>query len=54
MVLKPILVLHCIEQREYNGVSRPVAYRSHSLNAAEHNYATHDWELLAIVQALKM
>jgi RNase H-like domain found in reverse transcriptase len=29
MVLKPILVLHCIEQRDYNGFTRPVAYRSH-------------------------
>lgn len=32
--------------------SRPVAYESKQLNAAEKNYATHDKEMLAIVRAL--
>jgi RNase H-like domain found in reverse transcriptase len=43
-----------LQQRDDNGVTRPVAYMSHKLNAAEQNYPTHDRELLAIVQALKL
>jgi hypothetical protein len=43
-----------LQQRDDNGVTRPVAYMSHKLNAAEQNYPTHDREVLAIVQALKL
>jgi RNase H-like domain found in reverse transcriptase len=43
-----------LQQRDDNGVTRPVAYMSHKLNAAEQNYPTHDRELLAKVQALKL
>jgi RNase H-like domain found in reverse transcriptase len=43
-----------LQQRDDNGVTRPVAYMSHKLNAAEQNYPTHERELLAIVQALKL
>jgi RNase H-like domain found in reverse transcriptase len=43
-----------LQQRDDNGLTRPVAYMSHKLNAAEQNYPTHDRELLAIVQALKL
>jgi RNase H-like domain found in reverse transcriptase len=43
-----------VQQRDDNGVYRPVAYKSHKLNAAEQNFPTHDRKLLAIVQALKL
>jgi RNase H-like domain found in reverse transcriptase len=42
------------KQRDENGVMRPVAYTSPMLNAAEQKYPTHDRELIAIVQALKL
>lgn len=40
-------------QTDENGVSRPVAFTSRKLNAAERNYPTHEQELLAVVHALK-
>jgi hypothetical protein len=43
-----------LQQRDYNEVTRPVAYRSHKVTAAEHSYPTHDWTCFAIVQALKV
>jgi RNase H-like domain found in reverse transcriptase len=43
-----------LEQRDDDGVTRPVDYKSHKLYASENNYLTHDRELLAIGQALKL
>jgi hypothetical protein len=43
-----------LQQRGDNRVTRPVAYMSHKLNVTEQNNPTHDRELLAIVQALKL
>jgi hypothetical protein len=43
-----------LQQRDDNGVTRPVAYMSHKPIAAEQTYPTPDRELLAIVQALKL
>lgn len=40
-------------QTDEYGVSRPVAFTSRKLNAAERNYPTHEQELLAVVHALK-
>jgi RNase H-like domain found in reverse transcriptase len=43
-----------LQQRDDNGVTRPVAYMSQKLNAEEQDYPTHGRELFAIVQALKL
>ena len=40
-------------EQEENGVARPVAYHSRTLNSAEQRYAAHERELLAIVDTLR-
>lgn len=42
-----------LEQLDDQGRQRPCQYWSHSMNAAERNYPTHERELLAIVLALR-
>jgi hypothetical protein len=42
-----------LEQNDCDSNRRPVAFFSHSLNAAERNYPVHERELLAIVLALR-
>jgi hypothetical protein len=42
-----------LEQEDEQGRRRPVAFFSHSLNAADSNYQTFERELLAIVLALR-
>jgi hypothetical protein len=42
-----------LSQQQPDGTTRPVAYYSRKMNAAERNYDVHDKELLAIVMAVK-
>ena len=42
-----------LSQQQLDGTTRPVAYHSRKMNAAERNYDVHDKELLAIVMAVK-
>lgn len=42
-----------LSQRDENGDLRPVAYMSKRMSSAQLNYAVHEWELLAVVEALK-
>ena len=41
-------------EQEEDGISRPVAFLSRSLNPAEQNYAAHERELLAVVETLRV
>jgi ribonuclease HI len=41
-----------LQQKDENG-TRPLAYMSRKLNAAEQNYTVHELELLAVVGALQ-
>jgi RNase H-like domain found in reverse transcriptase len=40
-------------QQKYENGTRPVAYMSRKLNAAEKNYTAHELELLSVVGALQ-
>jgi hypothetical protein len=42
-----------LSQRQEDGRLHPIAYMSQSFNGAEHNYDTHDKELLAIIKSLE-
>jgi hypothetical protein len=42
-----------LSQRQEDGRLHPIAYMSQSFSGAEHNYDTHDKELLAIIKALE-
>jgi hypothetical protein len=42
-----------LSQRNAEGVLQPVAFLSKKMNGAQRNYPVHEWELLAIVEALK-
>jgi hypothetical protein len=42
-----------LSQRQEDGRLHPIAYMSQSFTGAEHNYDTHDKELLAIIKALE-
>jgi hypothetical protein len=42
-----------LSQRQEDGQLHPIAYMSQSFSGAEHNYNTHDKELLAIIKALE-
>jgi hypothetical protein len=42
-----------LSQRQEDGSLHPIAYMSQSFNGAEHNYDTHDKELLVNIKALK-
>jgi hypothetical protein len=42
-----------LSQRQNDGQLHPIAYMSQSFSGAEHNYNTHDKELLAIIKALE-
>jgi hypothetical protein len=42
-----------LSQRQEDGRLHPIAYLSQSFTGAEHNYDTHDKELLAIIKALE-
>jgi hypothetical protein len=42
-----------LSQRDEHGDLQPVAYMSKKMSSAQLNYAVHEWELLAVVEALK-
>jgi hypothetical protein len=42
-----------LSQRQEDRRLHPIAYMSQSFSGAEHNYDTHDKELLAIIKALE-
>jgi hypothetical protein len=42
-----------LSQRQSDGRLHPIAYMSQSFSGAEHNYDTHDKELLAIIKVLE-
>ena len=42
-----------LSQRDEHGDLKPVAYMSKKMNSAQLNYAVHEWELLAVIEALK-
>jgi hypothetical protein len=42
-----------LSQRQEDGQLHPIAYMSQSFSGAEHNYDTHDKELLAIIKSLE-
>ena len=42
-----------LSQPNADGELQPVAYLSKKMNAAQRNYPVHEWELLAVVEALK-
>jgi hypothetical protein len=42
-----------LSQRQEDGQLHPITYMSQSFNGAEHNYDTHDKELLAIIKSLE-
>ena len=42
-----------LRQYDHNGELKAYSYLSKAFNLAERNYQIYDWELLAIVQALK-
>ena len=41
-----------LSQENSEGVLQPVAFLSKKMNAAQRNYSVHEWELLAIIEAL--
>jgi hypothetical protein len=42
-----------LSQENSSGLLQPVAFLSKKMNAAQRNYPVHEWELLAIMEALK-
>jgi hypothetical protein len=42
-----------LSQENSEGVLQPVAFLSKKMNAAQRNYSVHEWELLAIIEALR-
>jgi hypothetical protein len=42
-----------LSQENAQGLLQPVAFLSKKMNAAQRNYPVHEWELLAIMEALK-
>ena len=42
-----------LSQQDEHGDLRPVAYMSKKMNSAQLNYAVHEWELLAVIEAFK-
>lgn len=43
-------VAGCVQQRDEQGILRPLGFDSKKLNLAERNYTVHDKELLAMVK----
>jgi RNase H-like domain found in reverse transcriptase/Reverse transcriptase (RNA-dependent DNA polymerase)/Integrase zinc binding domain/Retroviral aspartyl protease len=43
----------CLSQIDDKGRCQPVAFMSKKMNLAQRNYAVHEWELLAVIEALK-
>ena len=42
-----------LSQENASGLLQPVAFLSKKMNAAQRNYPVHEWELLAVMEALK-
>ena len=42
-----------LSQENSSGLLQPVAFLSKKMNAAQRNYPVHEWELLAVMEALK-
>ena len=42
-----------LSQENSRGLLQPVAFLSKKMNAAQRNYSVHEWELLAVTEALK-
>jgi hypothetical protein len=42
-----------LSQENSSGVLQPVAFLSKKMNSAQRNYPVHEWELLAVMEALK-